>query len=59
MRAIRDRFFPGVTIAEPMAKPPRYDLRSVHDMLLGGRNGYHLDAASVWDEMAAFLARSS
>ena len=56
MEAIRPRFFPGVVIAEPVASPPRYDLRSIHDALLGGHDGYHLDAASVFQEMAAFLA---
>ncbi len=56
MAAIRDRFFPGVPIGEPVANPPRYDLRSMYDTVLGGRNGYHLDAAAVWDELAMFLA---
>lgn len=56
MSAIRDHFFPDVAIGEPVANPPLYDLRSVYDTLLGGRNGYHLDAAAVWDEMRAFVA---
>jgi hypothetical protein len=56
MEAIRTRFFPDVTIAAPVASPPRYDLRSIHAALLGGRGGYHLDAAAVFREMAAFLA---
>ena len=59
MAAIRDRFFPGVTIAEPVANPPLYDLRSVHDALLGGRNGYHLTGEAVWREMADFIASPS
>jgi hypothetical protein len=56
MEAIRTRFFPEVVIAEPVASPPLYDLRTVNDALLGGRDGYHLDAASMFQEMAAFLA---
>jgi hypothetical protein len=56
MEAIRTRFFPQVTIAEPVASPPRYDLRTTLDALLGGRDGYHLDVATVFQEMAAFLA---
>lgn len=59
MDAIRDRFFPGVPIGAPMATPPRYDLRSVHDALLGGQNGYHLAAPAVWDAMASFVERPS
>jgi hypothetical protein len=42
--------------ADPAVSPQRYDIRSNYDSLLGGRNGYHLDAASVLEEMAAFLA---
>ncbi len=56
METIRARFFPRVVIASPVASPPLYDLRSINDVLLGGRNGYHLDAASVLQEMAAFVA---
>ncbi len=58
MEAIRSRFFPGVAIAAPVATPPRYDLRSVYDSVLGGQGGYHLGAAAVLDEMAAFLAEA-
>jgi hypothetical protein len=57
MAAIHDRYFPAVPIGMLLPTPPRYDLRSEHDALLGGRNGYHLDATAVWDEMSNFLAR--
>jgi nucleoside-diphosphate-sugar epimerase len=57
MGALRDRLFPQVVIGELMASPPRYDLRTVYAELLGGRGGYHLDAATVWDEMAHFVAQ--
>jgi hypothetical protein len=55
MDAIRTLFFPGVALAEPSPSPPRYDLRSIHDALLGGHDGYHLDATTVLEELAAFL----
>ena len=56
MSDVRDRFFPDVAIDAPVDKPPRYDLRTRHDRLLGGANGYHLSAAQVWEALAAFLA---
>jgi nucleoside-diphosphate-sugar epimerase len=55
---VRRRFFPSVSIGPPVAFPPRYDLRSIHDVLLGGSGGYHLHAGQVFDEMASFLAES-
>ena len=55
---VRTRFFPQVAIGPPVASPPRYDLRTIHDVLLGGHGGYHLRAAQVFDEMASFLAES-
>ncbi len=56
MAAIRDRFFPGVPMAAALAAPPRYDLRSVHDALLGGTGGYHVSEAEMFAALAAFLA---
>jgi dTDP-4-dehydrorhamnose reductase len=52
---IHDRFFPAVTIGAPVAQPPRYDLRSIHDKVLGGHNGYHLSRAQVFEELALFV----
>jgi hypothetical protein len=58
MGAIHARFFPDVPIGAPVVEPPLYDLRSIHDKLLGGRDGYHLDAGTVFDEMASYLAEA-
>jgi nucleoside-diphosphate-sugar epimerase len=55
---VRTRFFPRVPIGPPIASPPRHDLRTIHDILLGGHGGYHLRAGQVFDEMASFLAES-
>jgi nucleoside-diphosphate-sugar epimerase len=59
MGDITDRFFPGIPVGAPVATAPRYDVRSLYANVLGGKNGYHLDAMTVWDELAAFLARPS
>jgi hypothetical protein len=56
MEEVRSRFFPGVQLGQPVDAPSRYDLRSEHDALLGGRHGYHLDAAQLWQAMGAFVA---
>jgi hypothetical protein len=56
METIRRHFFPEVAVGAPVATPPLYDLRSIHDTLLGGRGGYHLSAGQVLAEMADFVA---
>ena len=56
MEDIRARFFRDVQIGQPIEAPPHYDVRSVYDTLLGGHDGYHLDAAQVWHAMGAFVA---
>jgi hypothetical protein len=56
METIRARFFPEVAVGAPVDAPPFYDLRSIHDTLLGGRGGYHLSAGQVLAEMADFVA---
>ncbi|WP_037302013.1 NAD-dependent epimerase/dehydratase family protein [Rubritepida flocculans] len=53
--AIRDRFFPGLALGGADAPAPRYDIRTRHAALLGGQGAYHLDAAAVMAELAAFL----
>ena len=55
MATIRDRLFPGVAIGAAVASPPLYDLRTVHDTVLGGRGGYHLAAAEVLAELTNFV----
>jgi hypothetical protein len=57
MSAIQARFFPDVAIGGSVPLPPRYDLRSVHNEVLGGRLGYHLTAGDVFDEMSSFIAQ--
>jgi nucleoside-diphosphate-sugar epimerase len=58
MEDIRARFFPAVQIGPPASSPPRYDLRSIHDSLLGGHGGYHFSRRQIFDEMAAFIAQA-
>jgi hypothetical protein len=58
METISSRFFPEVPIGQPVDAPPRYDLRSVHDRLLGGERGYHLDASAILTELADYLAEA-
>jgi nucleoside-diphosphate-sugar epimerase len=55
MQDVRARFFPDVPIGPPIETPPIYDVRSVHDALLGGHHGYHLNAAQVWQAMGTFV----
>jgi nucleoside-diphosphate-sugar epimerase len=55
MQDIQARFFPEVTLGTPVDAPPRYDLHSEHDAVLGGHNGYHLSAAQVWAAMTDFI----
>ena len=55
MGAIHDRFFPDVAIGAPVANPPRYDLRSIYDTVLGGSGGYHLSADQVFQELRLFI----
>lgn len=57
MAAIGERFFPGKTMGAEAAGPAAsYDMRTVHDALLGGHGGYHMDAAAVLDALGAFIA---
>jgi nucleoside-diphosphate-sugar epimerase len=56
MEDIRTRFFRDVQIGRPIEAPPHYDVRSVYDTLLGGHDGYHLNAVQVWRAMGAFVA---
>jgi len=56
MESIRRRFFPAVKIADPVPTPPFYNLRTIHDSLLGGAGGYHLSSDQVMSEISDFLA---
>jgi hypothetical protein len=59
MDQVRDRFFPSAVLGSPVETPPYYDLRSIHDEILGGRNGYHLDKAQILAAMSDFIASST
>lgn len=48
--------FPGARIGEASLPAARYDMRTRHAALLGGRGDYHLDADQVMAEMAAYVA---
>jgi hypothetical protein len=58
MEDIRARFFPDVKVGPLVSSPPKYDLRSIHDKLFGGRRGYHFTRSQIFDEMAAFIAQA-
>ena len=58
MEDVRARFFPTVQIGVPVSSPPQYDLRSIHDSVLGGHGGYHFTRSQIFDEMAAFIAQA-
>ena len=55
IETIQRRFFPFIEMAPPALDPPNYDLKTNYASLLGGRNGYHLDANGVLSEMDRFL----
>jgi hypothetical protein len=56
MSQIVDAFFAGAPVGEPKSPAIRYDLRTRHAELFGGRGGHILDAATVLGEMARFVA---
>jgi len=56
--AIHERFFPEVPIGAAVPTPPLYDLRSIHDALLGGRGGYHLSAEEVIRELESYFVEA-
>lgn len=55
METIRCHFFPISQIGAPVLLPPKYDLRTNYASMLGGKNGYHLDAPSVLNELNYFI----
>ena len=55
MRAIQSLFFPGRRLGRE-GRPVSYDVRTRHDALFGGADGYALDAAEAMAEMGRFLA---
>ena len=59
MSELQTRWFPDAVMAPPVASPPVYDIRSVHDGLLGGSGGYHLSAAQVFAAVGDFVTTRS
>ena len=58
MRLIQERFFPHRRIGACAGPAATYDMRTVHEALLGGQEGYHLCATAVLEALTAFLANS-
>jgi len=57
MGEVVDRCFPSAETAESGAGAPRYDLRTKHADLFGGREGYVEDTASSLAGVERFVAR--
>lgn len=53
--AIVETFFPGTEIGGPSQAAPRYDMRTLHAALLGGQGDYHIDRATMLDELKLFI----
>lgn len=53
---IAGRFFPGAAIGAPDMPSHRYDIWTQHPGLLGGQGRYHLDQATVLNELQGYLA---
>jgi hypothetical protein len=52
---IVSRFFPDAQVGPPSATPVRYDLRTAHAAVFGGRGGYALDGATVMAALGGYL----
>lgn len=55
MEDIRQRFFAASVIGAEPAAEARYDMRTMHDLRLGGGNGYIMDKATVLDAIGRFI----
>ena len=56
MGAVRDAFFPGAVLGQPVEPAPTYNLRTRHAQAFGGSDGYVISAQSLLGEMARFVA---
>jgi len=54
---IRRKFFPNAVIGMADRAGPHYDMRTLHDGLLGGRDGYHIGRDDVFQELSDYIAR--
>lgn len=55
MEEIRSRFFAASRIGAEAAAEAHYDMRTVHDAVLGGANGYIMNKAGVLDAIGRFV----
>ena len=56
--ALATALFPGVAIGAADMPAARYDMRTLHPGVLGGAGCYHIDAATVMEELAAYVAQA-
>ena len=56
MSEIIDAFFVEARVGEQKRPAPTYNLRTKHDLIFGGRDGYIVEAEYVLGEMARFVA---
>lgn len=54
---IAETFFPGSRIGVTDMSGPKYDMRTIHAEVLGGKGIYHMDSATVLADLGAFIAR--
>jgi hypothetical protein len=59
MADLQAKWFPTAVLAPPAPSPPVYDLRSVHDAVLGGGGGYHLSASQVFAALDDFVTTAN
>jgi hypothetical protein len=55
MEEIRSRFFAASRIGAEATAVAHYDMRTVHDAVLGGAGGYIMDKAAVLDAIGCFV----
>ncbi|TAJ92130.1 MAG: NAD(P)-dependent oxidoreductase [Reyranella sp.] len=53
---IAEQLFPGVAIGSPDLPVARYDMRTRHAALLGGRGDYHMDASNAFAELSSYVS---
>lgn len=56
MGDIAKQLFPGVEIGSPDMPAARYDMRTRHAELLGGKGDYHIDASDAFAELGRYVS---
>ena len=56
MGDIASQLFPGIAIGSPDLPGVRYDMRTRHAALLGGKGDYHIDASSAFAELSNYIS---